>query len=311
MIAIDAGHVAAPAAVTCRAPEDPARREWSLVQDGPPDAPRWLLVYRSATLDRPSISLPLPGAAPVVEDDGVRLDYQTANGGRAVTLAAADGPSSIDVFVNYELEVNVERDLDRGVDLMNTGGALAVDCDIGRSQDAPGEPVPSESLAAEWMVGAGYGWSIDLLRARSGRHFAIQTVSWGHDVMRDAGPGVLRGRLAWAIEARPVYWQFEPSSTYGAGILPLVWRWRFVPRTRGQAFAELAFGGLFTRAAVPEATTAANFLAHGTFGIRWNPTARTALVTAYRFEHISNGNQLNANPGVNAHVIWIGLSHTQ
>lgn len=310
MIAIDAGQVAAPATVTCRAPEDPARREWSLVSAGPPDAPRWVLVYRSATLDRPSVSLPLPGAAPVVDEDGVRLDYQTANGGRAVTLSATDGPSSLDVFVNYELEVNVERDLDRGVDLMNTRGALAVECDIGPSQATPAARTSSRPLAGEWMIGAGYGWSIDLLRAKSGRHYAIQTASWGHDVMSDAGPGLLRGRLAWAIEAQPVYWQFEPASTYGAGILPLVWRWRFVPRSRGQAFAELAFGGLFTRSAVPEATTAANFLAHGTFGIRWNPTARTALVTAYRFDHISNGNQLVANPGVNAHVVWIGISRT-
>lgn len=311
MIALDAGQVMATAAVTCRAPDDPARREWSLVQEGPPDAPRWVLVYRSDALDRPSVTLPLPGADPAVNDERVTLDYQTANGGRSVTLSASNGPSSLDVFVNYELEVNIERDLDRGVDRMNTGGALAVECDVRPSRDAPDEEMPSRPLSGEWMIGAGYGWSIDLLRSKSGRRYAVQTVSWGHDVMRDAGPGILRGRLAWAVEAMPIYSQIEPASTYGAGILPLVWRWRFVPRARGQAFAELAFGGLFTRGAVPEATTSANFLAHGTFGIRWNPTSRTALVTAYRFDHISNGNQLIANPGVNAHVIWIGISRTQ
>ena len=85
-----------------------------------------------------------------------------------------------------------------------------------------------------------------------------------------------------------------------------VWRWRFVPRARAAAFAELAFGGLFTADPVPEGTEAANFLTHGAFGVRWRPGRRTSWVTAYRFQHISNGNQLTTNPGVNAHVLWIG-----
>jgi hypothetical protein len=319
VIVIDGGQAAAPAAVTCRAPEDPARREWSLVREGPPDSARWRLVFRSAELDRPSVSLPLPGARPEVGAEAISLQYRTANGGRSVELSATDGPSSLDVFVSYELEVNVERDLDREVDRMNTGGTLAVVCErasgVGASvpqgegaSSPPGLEAEHSPRVGEWMVGAGYGWSIDLLRAKSGRHYLVTTASWGHDVMSDAGPGILRGRLAWAFEAMPVYWQLEPTSTWGVGVLPLVWRWRFVPRARGQAFAELAFGGLFTRAGVPEGTESANFLAHGAFGVRWNPAARTSLVTAYRFHHISNGNQLTSNPGVNAHVIWIGIS---
>ena len=322
MIAIDGGQATAPAAITCRAPEDPARREWSLVREGPPDSDRWRLLFRSADLDRPSVSLPLPGARPEVGDGTVSLQYRTANGGRSVELSATDGPSSLDVFVSYELEVNVERDLDREVDRMNTGGAIAVVCEGASGGGSLSQVDPPSAdwsppgiegehpppLVGEWMVGAGYGWSIDLLRAKSGRHYLAATASWGHDVMSDAGPGILRGRLAWAIEAMPVYWQLEPTSTWGVGVLPLVWRWRFVSRSRGQAFAELAFGGLFTRAGVPEGTEAANFLAHGAFGVRWNPAARTSLVTAYRFHHISNGNQLTSNPGVNAHVIWIGIS---
>ena len=41
-----------------------------------------------------------------------------------------------------------------------------------------------------------------------------------------------------------------------------------------------------------------------------NPGGQVSWVTAYRFQHISNGNQLTSNPGVNAHVLWIGLSVT-
>lgn len=160
----------------------------------------------------------------------------------------------------------------------------------------------------EWQIGAGHAWSIDLLQSEGGRRYVPVTVSWGRDVMRDAGPGWLRGRLLWAIEAVPLYWQYEPTTTAGVAVSPLLWRWRFVPRARAAAFAELAFGGLFTADPVPEGTEAANFITHGAFGIRWRPGRTASWVTAYRFQHISNGNQLASNPGVNAHVLWIGVS---
>jgi len=160
-------------------------------------------------------------------------------------------------------------------------------------------------------VGAGYGWSIDLLQSAGGRRYVATTVSWGRDLTRDVGPRWLHGRLMWAVEAMPLYAQHAPSSTAGVGLSPLVWRWRFVPRPRAAAFAELAFGGLLTNNAVPEGTERLNFLTHGAIGVRWRPAARWSLVTAYRFQHISNGNQLTTNPGVNAHVLWLGLARSR
>jgi hypothetical protein len=168
--------------------------------------------------------------------------------------------------------------------------------------------VPAPARGSEWQVGAGYAWSIDLLQSEGGRRYIPWTVSWGRDLMADAGPGVLRGRLMWAVEAMPLYWQYQPTDTAGVGVSPLVWRWRFVPRSRAAAFAELAFGGVFTGDPVPEGTESANFLTHGAFGVKWRPADRTTFITAYRFQHISNGNQLATNPGVNAHVLWIGVS---
>lgn len=169
-------------------------------------------------------------------------------------------------------------------------------------------PSPGPARGDEWQIGAGFAWSIDLLQSEGGRRYVPMTFSWGRDVTRDAGPGLFRGRLMWAVEAMPLYWQSRPATTVGVGVSPLVWRWRFVPRRRAAAFAELAFGGLFTADPVPEGTEAANFLTHAAFGIRWRPAQRIGWVTAYRFQHISNGNQSVANPGVNAHVLWIGVS---
>jgi hypothetical protein len=175
----------------------------------------------------------------------------------------------------------------------------------------PGEtPGPGSTRDSEWQVGAGYAWSIDLLDSEGGRRYVPLSVSWGRDLMQDAGPGFVRGRLMWAVEVMPLYWQYRPSDTAGVAVSPLLWRWRFVPRARAAAFAELAFGGLFTADPVPEGTEAGNFLTHGAFGVRWQPGRHVSWVTAYRFQHISNGNQLTTNPGVNAHVLWIGLSVT-
>jgi hypothetical protein len=73
-------------------------------------------------------------------------------------------------------------------------------------------------------------------------------------------------------------------------------------------FAEVAFGGLLTGDPLPEGSEAANFAAHGGIGVRWRPSAPVSLVTGYRFHHISNGNQRPSNPGVNAHVLWMGVA---
>lgn len=173
---------------------------------------------------------------------------------------------------------------------------------------AQGAPSPEPIIGDEWQVGTGYGWSIDVLQSEGGRHYVPVTLSWARRLTREGGPGWLRGTLSWGVEVMPLYLQTAPTSTAGLGISPLVWRWRFAPRRAATPFAELAFGGLFTGHPVPEATKAANFLAHGAFGLRWRPSRHTAIVTAYRFQHISNGNQLATNPGVNAHVAWAGIS---
>lgn len=162
--------------------------------------------------------------------------------------------------------------------------------------------------AQPWMIGGGYAWSIDIFESAGGRRYIPITVSWTRAVTREGGPGWLRGRLLWGVEAMPLYAQHAPFRTVGAGVSPLLWRWEFVPHRRAAPFAEMAFGGLFTRDPVPEGTTRTNFVAHGTFGIRWRPGARVSPVTAYRFQHVSNGNAQRQNPGVNAHVLWVGVA---
>lgn len=284
---------------TCTAPKDPQQREWRLERrDAGASLPEWRVLFRGRMLDKPVVELRLPGAAPVVEPGLVRLSYATSNGGRSIEWRAVNGPSTLDLHVSHGLEINVEADLDPAVDHLNTEGPIAVVCTVSGSARSPDEIV----------IGAGAARSVKLFGSAANRRYAVQTVSWGRELTRAVGPGVLRGRFVWAAEAMPIFAQTAPAGMYGFGIAPVVWRWNFEPRPRWSAFGEMSMGGLWTTDPIPENTSRANFTAHWGGGVRLFESTGRSLVLGYRFQHISNGNNLGKNPGVNSHVLLAGWS---
>ena len=175
------------------------------------------------------------------------------------------------------------------------------------AQDAT--PAPAfDRGTGEWMATAGPALGVTVFHSAEGHRYFLQSLSWGRVLSRPIGPGALRGRFQWAIEAVPLFGQYDPETTYGIGVTPMVWRWNFEPRGRLVHFAELAGGALWTRDPVPARTTTANFTAHVSYGVRYFLQQHLAVVASYRFHHISNGNRLERNPGVNAHVMQFGVS---
>jgi hypothetical protein len=160
----------------------------------------------------------------------------------------------------------------------------------------------------EWMAIAGPAVGVTIFHSSEGHRYFLQSLSWGRILSNPRGPGALRGRFEWSIEVVPVFGQYQPERTYGVGVTPLVWRWNFEPHGRLAPFAELAGGALWTRDPLPADTTTANFSAHVAYGVRYFFTPRAAMVASYRFHHISNGNRRDRNPGVNAHVVQLGVS---
>lgn len=309
---------------TCRVPNDPQQRTWSLERATPST---WRVVFTSRSLDKPRVELPLGSAQPEISQSRITLSYASANGGRAIDWRITEGFSTIDLRVSHGLEVNVERDLDPAVDLMNTEGLVSVVCDVVR----PPQPVRVEEsldhdvavqtfhLAPrldELTVSAGVARSVNLFESTSGRAYAVQTIAWAKELTDDLKIVGIRGRFAWGIEATPLFAQFDPSAIYGVGFAPVVWRWNFPEQPRWSAFAELSMGGLWTTEPIPEDTGRLNFSAHWGGGIRIRrrtiqarPGPSDAFVIGYRFQHFSNGNQLGSNPGVNSHVVLAGWSH--
>ena len=84
-----------------------------------------MLTLGSPRLGARIVELPLPGANVERTAESVSIASRSANGGLAVKVHAAAAESLLDVFVNFELEVNVWRDLSPEVEAMNTDGPLA------------------------------------------------------------------------------------------------------------------------------------------------------------------------------------------
>jgi hypothetical protein len=304
---------AAETVATCRVPNDPQQRVWSL--ERLPSS--WRIAFSSKALDRPRVELPVtprsdfsspkpqaPGPKPQAP---ITFLSESANGGKRIEWKITNGASTLDLMVNHGLEINVERDLDPAVEFMNTDGPITVDCSI--VEPPSNDRRTSVERQSEWMTAVGAARSVRLFQSTAGRSYAVQTIAYSRELTPELTLIGIRGRFAWGVEATPLFAQLSPSNIYGIGIAPVVWRWNFVPQPRWSAFAELSMGGLWTSAAVPENTSRVNFTAHWGGGIRRRVRESSALLLAYRFQHFSNGNQLGSNPGVNSHVVLAGWSH--
>jgi hypothetical protein len=136
-----------------------------------------------------------------------------------------------------------------------------------------------------WNIGLRYGWILT----------------------RPHGPGFLKGRFEYAVDAVPMFLVFQPSHTaYGAGINPLNLKWNFATRGRVSPYFEISGGTLFTSSDVPPGTSRVNFTsgtALGThiLGGKYNWSLEV------RYMHISNSGLAEPNPGINTVQLRLGI----
>ena len=158
----------------------------------------------------------------------------------------------------------------------------------------------------EWSVTAGVARGIAVLESRGGQRYATFQLAWGRVLTDLRGPAWFRGRFEWSMEVVPAFAEWSAGEARGAGVSPLGWRWNLEPRGHVAPFVEVGGGALWTTAPIPQGTTGSNFTSYAGVGIRVLRAGRHGLIASYRLHHISNGNRLRRNPGVNAHMLTLG-----
>ena len=130
---------------------------------------------------------------------------------------------------------------------------------------------------------------------------------YGWIVTRPHGPGFLKGRFEYAVDAVPMFLVFQPANTaYGVGLNPLDLKWNFATRGNFVPFLELDGGTLFSTHEVPSGTSSVNFTSSAALGTHilrekydWS--------LEVRYMHISNAGLTTPNPGVNTVQIRVGV----
>lgn len=135
-----------------------------------------------------------------------------------------------------------------------------------------------------WNVGLRYGW-----------------------ILTDAhGPGFLRGRFEYAVDALPVVMVTQPGgNAYGFGFDPWIMRWNLEPHRRIAPYIELGGGGLISTREIPQGESHFNFTPTGAVGVNIL-RGKYHWSVDFRYFHISDAELTKFNPGTDFFGIRVG-----
>ena len=132
-------------------------------------------------------------------------------------------------------------------------------------------------------------------------------VRYGWILTRPYGPGFLKGRFEYAVDAVPAFVVFQKHNTaYGGGFSPLGLKWIFATRGSAEPYLELNGGTLFTNKEVPAGTSEVNFTSAAALGVHLLGD-KYAWSFEVRYMHISNAGLATPNPGINTVQVRLGM----
>ena len=130
---------------------------------------------------------------------------------------------------------------------------------------------------------------------------------YGLILTKPHGPGFLRGRLEYAVDAVPVFIVVQKTNTaYGVGVNPFAFKWALATRGSVVPYLELGGGALFTNTKVPEGISRINFTTSGAAGLHFLRSKHN-ISAEVRYMHISNAGLAAPNPGINTIQFRIGF----
>jgi len=157
----------------------------------------------------------------------------------------------------------------------------------------------------EWQVWTGGGHGVNGSQSSDG----VWNVGFRYGLILTAphGPGFLRGRLEYALDAVPVFWVFQKTNTaYGAGLNPFAFKWMLDTKHSVAPYFEIGGGTLFTNTKVPEGTSRVNFTSSAALGLHLL-RAKHNISAEVRYMHISNAGLATPNPGINTIQLRLGF----
>jgi hypothetical protein len=164
--------------------------------------------------------------------------------------------------------------------------------------------VPMAEAGNEWQVWTGGGHGIN--GTQSGTGVWNLGLRYGLILTAPHGPGFLKGRLEYALDAVPAWVIVQKTNTaYGAGVNPFAFKWILTTPRKVKPYFEIEGGTLFTNTKVPEGTSHVNFTTSGALGLHIPGENHTWSVEV-RFMHISNAGLSNPNPGINTIQVRLG-----
>jgi lipid A 3-O-deacylase PagL len=140
-------------------------------------------------------------------------------------------------------------------------------------------------------------------------HIAVWNMGLRYGViLTDAhGPGFLRGRLEYAVDAVPISLIFQPGAVaYGAGVNPFAFKWLFDRRGRVAPYFEFGGGVLFTSRDVPTGVSNINFASGSAIGANVGH-GKAHWSMEVRWLHISDAGLTAYNPGINLIQARVGV----
>jgi hypothetical protein len=105
-----------------------------------------------------------------------------------------------------------------------------------------------------------------------------------------------------------VFWPTGEGPVYGAGLAPVGMRFHLAATPRVRLVGSFAGGGLwFTRNTPVPSARRFNFTAEAGGGAELVVGAHT-LAAGYKLHHMSNGYTASANPGLDGHILYLGVT---
>lgn len=164
--------------------------------------------------------------------------------------------------------------------------------------------VRPEEGGHEWQAWAAGGHSVNGGTSNTGVFNAGLRYGW--ILTAPHGPGFLKGRFEYAVDAVPMFLVFQPkNTTFGFGVNPLGLKWNFATRGTAVPYVELGGGTLFTTEQVPTGTSKINFTSSAAFGMHF--LRERAWTLELRYMHISNAGLETPNPGINTLQVRVGI----